>query len=215
MYAPIDLQRRQMQDTLRSLGVVLDAHLARGVVIAHQPDGLLVRAQVVASIGDRLDGTWSRMEQRLTHLDMAQAQMAAAARRTNGLQAGPIERTLEVLGRMADERDLRGLTLIQHASGSGWLVWHAAPDGRPSLLTFTLEELLTTSTTTVTANDPPPEPRSVRRGSGSLRDRGRMLPGRTLDGRRLRPQLASAMREALPVRAAGPVFAGARSLQEM
>ncbi len=214
MYAPIDLQRRQMQDTLRSLGAVLDAHLARGVVIAQQPDGLLVRAQVVASIGDRLDGTWSRMERRLTHLDMAQAQMAAAARRTSGLRAGPIERTLEVLGRMADERDLRGLTLIQHASGNGWLAWHAGVDGRPSLLTFTLDELLATPAT-MPANDPPTRPRPVRQASGSLRDRGRTFPGRALEGRGLRPQLGLAMREVLPVRPAAPVFARARGLPEM
>jgi hypothetical protein len=201
VYIPIDPRRRQMQDILRPLGAVLDAHLARGVVITQQPDGLLVRAQVVASIGDRLDGTWSHVERRLTHLDLGQAQMAAAARRHSRQPAGPIERTLGALGRLADQRDLRGLTLVQHASGDGWLAWHTGDGGRLSVLTFTLDEL-TTPFTTMIPSEPPTPSRPARPAPEPMRDRARIFAGRAPDGRGLRPQLASAMREALPVRVA-------------
>jgi hypothetical protein len=199
VYAPIDPRRGHLQDILRSLGAVLDAHLAREVVIAQQPDGVLVQAQVVATIADRLDGTWSRLERRLTHLDMAQAQMAAAARCIGGLDAGPMERALDALGRIADERDLRGVTIIQHASGNGWLAWHRGPDDRPSLLAFSLDELLPPLAPTIAIDASGPH-RVAPRDPEPSRERARTHPGRAMDSRALRPQLGSAMREALPVR---------------
>ncbi len=64
MYAPIDPEHTHMEDVLRSLGAVLDAHLARAVVIRQRGDRLTVRAQVTASISARLEDPGRRWNRR-------------------------------------------------------------------------------------------------------------------------------------------------------
>ncbi len=204
MYAPIDPERRQMEDILRSLGAVLDAHLARGVVIKQQDDGLIVRAHAVASIAERLEGAWAPMERVLTHVDIVQAQVAAVARRRTGHGAGLLERTLRVVGRLVDERGLRGLTLIQHASSGVWLLWHeGAGHQRATLITLTVDELLAADAAAAMARDRRARsttgPVAVGRGQWGRRpdpeaprSRGGYLPREMLPGRPGRGMLVPA-----------------------
>ena len=66
------------------------------------------------------------------------------ARRGTGYRAGPIERSLRVIGSEVDARHLTRLTLIQHHTDDGWLVWHDGPQGRQShLLAMSNSELWT------------------------------------------------------------------------
>ena len=143
MYAPIGPEQPDMEDILRSLGAVLDTQMARAVRISQRVDGLAVRAMAVADIAQRLDGAWSQLEQLITHVDLTRTHMAAAARDRAGHVAGTHERSLRVLGRVIDRRDLRDVTLIQHPSEVAWLLWHR-PSQRAglTLITLTHDELM-------------------------------------------------------------------------
>ncbi|MCY7417844.1 MAG: hypothetical protein LH650_04995 [Chloroflexi bacterium] len=133
-----------MQDTLRSLGAVLDAHRARSVYIREVSTGLLVRATVTTTLDERIVGAWQPLERLYTDGALFEQQVAAVARRGSGHQAGPLERALRLIGRQSDERSLRGLTVIQHHTDDGWMIWHdGSRDGRPELFSMTTSELWT------------------------------------------------------------------------
>ncbi len=123
-----------MQETLRSLGAVLDAHRARKVCILEVPDGLLVRAAVAESLDDRIVGTWQPLERLYEAAALVEQHLAAVARRGSGYVAGPIERSLRIIGCQADQQHLSRLTLIQHHTDDGWMVWHDGPQGPQSHL---------------------------------------------------------------------------------
>ena len=130
------------EDVLRSLGAVLDAHRARSVYIRDMGDGLLVRARVIESIDARLVGRWSSLDRTYTREAIAESRRAAVARRGSGHIAGPIERSLRLVGQQADMRSLRGLTLIQHHTDDGWMLWHEGDsDGDAELISMTACEL--------------------------------------------------------------------------
>ena len=118
-----------MQETLRSLGAVLDGHRARSVCILEVPEGLLVRAAVSETIDDRLVGVYQPLERLYPDSALFEQQVAAVARRGTGHQAGPIERNLRLIGRQVDERALTRLTVIQHHKDAGWIVWYDGPHG--------------------------------------------------------------------------------------
>ncbi len=138
---------RDMEDTLRSLGAVLDAVHARSVLIREAPWGLMLRAQVAVTPQDQLAGRWRSIDREMTADDLARYQREAVARRGTGHVAGPHERTLRMIGRHIDEEGREGVTLIQHPSEAGWLLWHgsSAVDG-PSLLVLEHDELLVRDT---------------------------------------------------------------------
>jgi len=137
-----DRRGRGLQDVLRALGAVLDSNLARAVLVKEVETGLVVRARVSLSLEQRLAGTSMPLERVFTDDDLLEQQLAAIARRGSGHLAGPIERAMRTIGRMADERALAELVLIQHETEGAWLVWHnAITQGRPELLTFTVDEL--------------------------------------------------------------------------
>jgi len=127
VYAPIDPHRGSMEDILRSLGAVLDSQLASAIRIMQKADTLVVRARAVSGITQRLDGRWSCLDHVMTHVDLVQLGIAQAARDRGGHVAGAHETSLRVMGRMIDDRELRGLTLMQHPSDGGWLLWHQVP----------------------------------------------------------------------------------------
>ena len=132
------------EDVLRSLGAVLDAHRARSVYIRDVGDGLLVRATVCESIDARIGGRWSWLDRTYTREAIAESRLDAIARRGTGHVAGPIERSLRLVGRQADMRSLRRLTLIQHHKDDGWLLWHEGDShGNPELFSMTASELET------------------------------------------------------------------------
>ena len=217
MYAPIDPEHRHMEDVLRSLGAVLDAHLARAVAIRQRGDRLTVHAQVTASISARLEGSWSPLEQTLTHVDIAQAQMAAAARRGAGHIAGPLERSLGAIGRIVDAHGLQDLTLIQHTSNDAWLVWHAGTgSGQATLMTLTVDELLAADAAAAVADE-----RRIRsgleprQGPGPAHDRTWTQWGRRSDGRAPRPQLGQVARETIAVRPGRSRLAHAGAVPDM
>ncbi len=118
-----------MQETLRSLGAVLDEHRARSVCILEVPEGLLVRAAVAETIEDRLIGAYQPLERLYPDSALFEQQVAAVARRGTGHRAGPIERNLRLIGRQVDERNLTRLTVIQHHQDAGWIVWYDGPHG--------------------------------------------------------------------------------------
>jgi hypothetical protein len=195
VYAPIDPERAGMEDILRSLGAVLDSTMARAVEIRQRADGLAIRALAVAGITERLTGGWARVEHVVTHLDLTQAHVAAAARARAGHVAGPHERSLRALGRVIDRRGLRDVTLIQHPSDTAWLLWHRTSD-RPGtmLVTLTNDELLAADTVTAPARGP------VGATVSEL-DRERLRGqqrSRHADGRALRP--TPGPREAIRIR---------------
>ncbi len=130
------------EDALRSLAGILDAHHAPAVSIREVPAGLIVRARMVATIDDRLTGRWQSLE-RTFSADAIEAERGAAReRRGTGHVAGPIERSLRLLGRQADDRRLCGLTIIQHHVDDGWLVWHDGKgDGDPELFSMSAADL--------------------------------------------------------------------------
>ncbi len=133
-----------MQDTLRSLGAVLDAHRARSVYIREVSTGLMVRATVTTTLDERIVGAWQPLERLYSDRALFEQQLAAVARRGSGHQAGPLERALRLIGRQADERSLSGLTVIQHHTDDGWMIWHdGSRDGRPELFSMTTSELWT------------------------------------------------------------------------
>jgi hypothetical protein len=133
-----------MQETLRSLGAVLDAHRARRVCILEVSAGLLVRAAVAESLDDRIHGAWQPLERLYEASVLVEQHLAAVARRGSGYRAGPIERSLRVIGGQVDERGMTRLTLIQHHTDDGWMVWHDGPQGRQShLLAMSSTELWT------------------------------------------------------------------------
>jgi hypothetical protein len=134
----------EMQETLRSLGAVLDVHRARSVYIREVPTGLLVRATVTETLDERIVGEWQPLERLYTDRALFEQQVAAVARRGTGHQAGPLERALRLIGRHADERSLTGLTVIQHHTDDGWMIWHdGSKGGRPELFSMTNVELWT------------------------------------------------------------------------
>jgi hypothetical protein len=142
VYAPIDPQRGSMEDILRSLGAVLDTRMAGAIQITQRADALVVRAMAVSGVTQRLDGCWSRLEHVLTHVDLVQLGIARAARTRAGHPAGPHEASLRVMGRLIDDRGLRGLTLMQHLSDGGWLLWHEVPGAETlALISLTYEEI--------------------------------------------------------------------------
>ena len=199
MYAPIDPAHDGMEDILRSLGAVLDTRMARAIEIRQRPDGIVIRALAVADIAARLDGTWSRLEHVVTHVDLARTRIAAAARDRAGNVAGPHERCLRALGRVIDRRGLRDVTLIQHPPRRAWLLWHRrSDDAGLTLVTLTNDELLAADTGAKPVREPAlsamPEVSLER-----LRGRG----NRRSDGRVARP--APEPREAIRIR---PDWAG-------
>lgn len=121
-------RRQTSEDPLRSLGAVLDAVHARGIIISELRDGLLVRAQVAATLRDRLDGAWRPVERFIPQDEMARYRREALARRGTGHVAGPHERSLRMIGRHIEERGLVGMTIIQHGTEGSWLLWSAGPD---------------------------------------------------------------------------------------
>ena len=136
-----------MQETLRSLGAVLDGHRARSVCILEVPDGLLVRAAVAETIDDRIVGIYQPLERLYPDSALFEQHVAAVARRGTGHQAGPIERSLRLIGRQVDERSLTRLTVIQHHMDAGWIVWYDGPDGSQShLFAMSTAELLSLDT---------------------------------------------------------------------
>lgn len=137
-----DPRNRDLEDVLRSVGALLDGHLARAILIKEVEHGLLLRARVAATLDQRLDGTLMPLERVFGDHDLLEQQLAAVARRGTGHLAGPIERALRTIGRMIDERELAGFLLIQHETDGAWLLWHQAiTDGRAELLAFTNGEL--------------------------------------------------------------------------
>lgn len=137
-----DHSERNLEDVLRSLGALLDARLAGSILIKEVDAGLVVRARISPTLEQRLEGTPVPLERVFTSQDILEQQLAGIARRGTGHVAGPIERALRQIGRMADERQLSGVTLIQHDTEGGWLLWHEAiTDGRPQLLTLTNGEI--------------------------------------------------------------------------
>lgn len=147
MYAPLDPQRGSMEDILRSLGAVLDTRMATAIQIAQREDTLVVRALAVSGVTQRLDGCWSRVEHVLTHVDLVQLGMAQAARCRNGHVPGPHEGSLRVMGRLIDDRGLRGMTLMQHPSNGGWLLWHVMPALDTMALISMSDDEITAATT--------------------------------------------------------------------
>lgn len=134
---------RDMEDALRSLGAVLDIVRARSVLIREARWGLVLRAQVAAP-GGRAEGRWGPIEREMTADDMERHRQEARARRGTGHVAGPHERSLRMVGRLIDDRDLSGVTLIQHPSETGWLLWHGLdPVDGPHLLLLEEGQLLT------------------------------------------------------------------------
>ncbi len=130
------------EDVLRTLGAVLDASHARSVRIRQVGRELQVCAIVAYSLDDLLTGTWTTIDHTFSVDAMAEEQRTAVARRGSRHLAGPIERSLRLVGQQADERSLTGLTLMQHHTDAGWMVWHDAnSDGRPRMLALTSGEL--------------------------------------------------------------------------
>ncbi len=136
-------QPRDMEDTLRSLGAVLDAVHARHVLVREAPWGLMLRAQVAGSLQDRLDDRWRSIDRDMSAEDLARYRREAVARRGSGHVAGTHERSLRVIGRHIDEGALEAVTLIQHRTEAGWLLWHGtSPVDGPSLLVLEDERLM-------------------------------------------------------------------------
>ena len=136
-----------MQETLRSLGAVLDAHRARSVCILEVPEGLLVRTAVVETLADRILAAWQPLERLYPDSALFEQQVAAVARRGTGHQAGPIERSLRLIGREVDERSLTRLTIIQHHADAGWIVWFDGPHGTQThLFAMSTAELVSLDT---------------------------------------------------------------------
>jgi hypothetical protein len=207
VYAPIEPERLGMEGILRSLGTVLDAHLARGVEIRQHADGLVIRAEAVADIAARLDGIWSRFELILTHMDIVQAQIATAARRRSGHVAGPHERSLGVMGHLIDERGMRGLTLSQHPSDGAWLLWHEADDRQGLVLTLmTDDELEAGAAAASVARQPLATP-----VTGPRPERGRRM--RRTDG--WAPRAGTRSRESIPVQAGRSMLTRAGAVAEI
>lgn len=207
MYASIDPDRLGMEDILRSLGTVLDSHLARRVEIRQRMDGLLVRAEAVASISARLEGTWSRLELLMTHVDLVQAEIAVAARRRAGHMAGPHERSLGMLGHLIDERGLRGLMLSQHPSTGAWLLWHEASEGQGLILTVLTEDALEAAAAATSVA----RQRLAARGPEARHERG--LRTRRLHGRM--SALGVGTRESIRVQPGRGMLAHAGAAAEM
>jgi hypothetical protein len=141
------VRTRSMQETLRALGAVLDAHRARSVCILEVSSGLLVRAAVADTLGDRIGGIWQPLERLYPDSTLFEQQVAAVARRGTGHQAGPIERSLRLIGRAVDEQSLTRLTIIQHHHDAGWVVWYDGPEGTQThLFAMSTDELATLDT---------------------------------------------------------------------
>jgi hypothetical protein len=143
MLVVADRTRTGLEDTLRSLGAVLDAHRARSVYIREVEAGLLVRAQAEGTLESRIDGVAQPLERLFTTESLEEERAAAVARRGTGHVAGPIERGLRLVGHRAAESGFTGLTLIQHHTDDGWLVWHDGSTGGPQLFSLTNSELST------------------------------------------------------------------------
>ena len=131
-----------VEDVLRALGAVLDERNAQGVVLIEVPEGLVVRARVTATLEDRLGGSWVSLEQAFGRKEILEQRISALALRGTGHRAGPLERALRVLGRYVDVNDLVGVTLLEHDSGRGWLLWHRSRvAGKQVLVTFDHDEV--------------------------------------------------------------------------
>lgn len=131
-----------VEDVLRALGAVLDERRAQGVVLIEVPEGLVVRARVAPSIDDRLDGVSVSLEQAFGHKEILEQRMTSLSLRGTSHRAGPLERALRVLGRYIDRNDLVQITLMEHDSGRGWLLWHRSrAAGRHVLITFDHDEV--------------------------------------------------------------------------
>ena len=137
-----DRRGRGLQDVLRSIGAVLDSNLARAVLVKEVETGLVVRARVSTTLEDRLAGASVPLERAYSKDELLEEQLAAVGRRGSGHLAGPIERAMRTIGRMADDRHLAELVIIQHDSEGAWLLWHnAVSNGKPELLAFSADEL--------------------------------------------------------------------------
>ncbi|MCY7420060.1 MAG: hypothetical protein LH650_16550 [Chloroflexi bacterium] len=140
-----------MEDILCSLGALLDSRMAGAIQITQRPDTLVVRAMAVSGVTQRLDGCWSRLEHVLTHVDLVQLGVAQAARNRSGHVAGTHETSLRVIGRLIDDRGLRSLTLMQHPSDGGWLLWHEGPSlDTLALISLTSAEIMAADQALVT-----------------------------------------------------------------
>jgi hypothetical protein len=131
-----------VEDVLRALGAVLDEQRAQAVVLIEVPEGLVVRARVAPTLGQRIDGVWVSLDRAFGQQEILAQRMAMVARRGTGHRAGPLERALRVLGRYIDRNDLEQITLMEHDAGRGWLLWHRSrAAGRHVLVTFDHEEI--------------------------------------------------------------------------
>ena len=134
---------RDMEDSLRSLGAILDALRASSVLIRESPRVLILRAQVAVPVGDRVEGGWRSIDRMMSADDLLRYRQEAIARRGTGHLAGRYERSLRMIGRHIDEGGLEMVTLIQHRTATSWVLWHGTSlaDG-PTLLVLEDDQLL-------------------------------------------------------------------------
>lgn len=148
-----------VEDVLRALGAVLDERRAQGVVLIEVPEGLVVRARVSPTIDDRLNGTWVSLERAFGHKEILEQRMSSLQLRGTGHRAGPLERALRVLGRYIDVNDLYQVTLMEHDTGRGWLLWHRSRTaGRHVLVTFDHDEIERAASSAQVAREGVPVP---------------------------------------------------------
>jgi hypothetical protein len=131
-----------VEDALRALGLALDEARAQGVVLVEVPDGLVVRARVMPTLRDRIDGAAVDQEWVYGAKEILERRLESLARRGTGHRAGPLERSLRVLGRYIDRHELREVTIMEHDDARGWLLWHRSTvAGGPVLVTFDHDEV--------------------------------------------------------------------------
>jgi len=131
-----------VEDVFRALAAVLDERHARGVVLIEVPEGLVVRARVATTSDEPAGGPLVSVEQAFGHKEILERRIAAHHLRGTGHRAGPLERSLRVVGRYIDGHDLHQVTLMEHDAGPGWLLWHRSRTaGRHLLVTFEPDEL--------------------------------------------------------------------------
>ena len=130
------------EDLLRSLGAVLDELDARAVIVRDVPDGLLVRAQMPSQRLPLRAGVLEPLERLYPSPALLDAQIRAVMRRGSGHLAGPIERSLRVVGRRIDGDHLQEARAIQGVVDGEWSVWHRrVDDGRLEVLTLSSDDL--------------------------------------------------------------------------
>ena len=131
-----------LEGVLRSLGALLDATSARGVLVREIADGLFVRSSVASDIDARLGRAAATVDRIYAPADFVELRLQAEARRGTGHIAGPIEQGLRIVGHVIDVRGLVGITLVRHDPSDGWLLWHRAADGRDRPLVYPDGEII-------------------------------------------------------------------------